>query len=280
MKSNYFPRRFSENLLEVVAMNYANLNAFAHRKQALAHLSLSSPTSLGNDLAAVKVARPPRSTVAYNVFDYRGKAEINGLTIICSGLGIIPVISLLKKIVEDYSTNDRSKGSSGIFALEGVDLLWINENKQDFIFNADLQQLEDLAREKSRDEEDVNFINGKHAIPVTSTSITAVNGTDNTTSSVSIKELASKYLVNEEERALLEGNLLSVVRVVDVNIHDEKSVLHSRMKDFVVDYEPGKALLILGSAQLITKFTAVSKERNFPPEQVITYDTESMLISN
>lgn len=67
-----------------------------------------------------------------NVLEYIGyENPIRFLTIIASGTGIVPILEFLKRIL----SNDE-------FHIERCELLWINDSKEDFIFNAEVEKLE------------------------------------------------------------------------------------------------------------------------------------------
>jgi NAD(P)H-flavin reductase len=67
-----------------------------------------------------------------NGVDNKSKQNpIRSLTIIAAGSGIIPILNLLKKTL----------GNSD-FNIERCELLWINDSKEDFIFNNEVEKLE------------------------------------------------------------------------------------------------------------------------------------------
>lgn len=67
-----------------------------------------------------------------NEMDNKSKQNpIRSLTIIAAGSGIIPILNLLKKTL----------GNSD-FNIERCELLWINDSKEDFIFNNEVERLE------------------------------------------------------------------------------------------------------------------------------------------
>lgn len=63
---------------------------------------------------------------------YRGPEDpIKSITMVTSGLGITPTVQLLKTVLSDSSTN-----------IEDLEMLWINERKDDFILNQEVENLE------------------------------------------------------------------------------------------------------------------------------------------
>lgn len=67
-----------------------------------------------------------------NELQYRGKQyPIRCLTIITAGIGIIPVLNILKKTLGNMDFN-----------IERCELLWINDSKEEFIFNNEVEKLE------------------------------------------------------------------------------------------------------------------------------------------
>jgi NAD(P)H-flavin reductase len=67
-----------------------------------------------------------------NELQYRGKQyPIRCLTIIAAGIGIIPVLNILKKTLGNMDFN-----------IERCELLWINDSKEEFIFNNEVEKLE------------------------------------------------------------------------------------------------------------------------------------------
>jgi ferredoxin-NADP reductase len=93
-------------------------------------LSTLLPTLTFGDEVAVKTGS--------NIFEYRGpEASIRFLTIVASGLGIVPIIELLQRVLsgEEYD-------------VERCELLWINDSKEDFVFNSEIERLENLHPDK------------------------------------------------------------------------------------------------------------------------------------
>jgi ferredoxin-NADP reductase len=63
---------------------------------------------------------------------YKGKEDpINGISIIVSGLGICAALQILRSILVDADTT-----------VQDIELLWINEKKNEFILNKELEILE------------------------------------------------------------------------------------------------------------------------------------------
>lgn len=88
-------------------------------------LSLLLPTLTHGDEAAYKVGS--------NIFDYRGPENpIRFMTIVASGVGIVPILELLQRVL---TRTDE-------FNVESVELLWINDSKEDFVFNHAVEHLE------------------------------------------------------------------------------------------------------------------------------------------
>jgi ferredoxin-NADP reductase len=69
-----------------------------------------------------------------NVLNYKGSENpIKHLTIVASGVGIVPVLDIIKRILGDSD-----------YEIEGCELLWINDSEEDFIFNKEVEKLEHL----------------------------------------------------------------------------------------------------------------------------------------
>lgn len=67
-----------------------------------------------------------------NVLQYKGSENpIKFLTIVASGTGIIPILDILKRVLNDDE-----------FEVDSCELLWINDSKEDFIFNNEIEKLE------------------------------------------------------------------------------------------------------------------------------------------
>lgn len=69
-----------------------------------------------------------------NVFQYSvAEDEIRYLTIVASGLGIVPIWEFISRILPDPQT----------YGIDSCELLWINDSKEDFIFNNEIEKLEE-----------------------------------------------------------------------------------------------------------------------------------------
>jgi len=67
-----------------------------------------------------------------NKLNYIGNDDtITHITLVASGMGIVPSIQILRGIFTDTDST-----------VENVDLLWINEDKSDFFCNREVEQLE------------------------------------------------------------------------------------------------------------------------------------------
>lgn len=88
------------------------------------HLSALLPTLAFGDEVAFKVGE--------NVYEYSGPEDpIRHLTVVASGLGIVPVLELLQRVL-----------TGAEFEVSSCELLWINDSKEDFIFNTEIEKLE------------------------------------------------------------------------------------------------------------------------------------------
>ena len=67
-----------------------------------------------------------------NRLNYIGNDDsIHHITIIASGMGILPAIQIIRGILPDFDST-----------VESVDLIWINEEKADFFCNSEIEKLE------------------------------------------------------------------------------------------------------------------------------------------
>lgn len=69
-----------------------------------------------------------------STFLYQGKDNIKKLMLIASGRGIVPIITLLRRVLSSQQE----------FQIENCMLIWINEDKDDdFILDEEIEELED-----------------------------------------------------------------------------------------------------------------------------------------
>ena len=70
--------------------------------------------------------------IGRNKLNYIGNDDtITQISIVASSMGIVPVIQIIRGILSDPESS-----------VEGVDLLWINEDKGDFFCNREIEKLE------------------------------------------------------------------------------------------------------------------------------------------
>lgn len=61
-----------------------------------------------------------------------GEDDVRRLSVVASGTGLFPTLQLLRGVLE------QSESSS----VEGIDLLWINDGKREFVLNAEVEDLQ------------------------------------------------------------------------------------------------------------------------------------------
>lgn len=69
---------------------------------------------------------------------YRGTEEIRSLQLVCGGLGVVPLLSLLQRV---FNPNPDLE-------IERCNLLWINDSKDDFLMLDEVSQLEQRAQDR------------------------------------------------------------------------------------------------------------------------------------
>lgn len=85
-------------------------------------------------LPALSFGDPVAFKEGVNVLQYSvAEDQIRYLTIVVSGLGIIPIWEFISRVLADPQT----------YGIESCELLWINDSKEDFIFNNEIEKLEE-----------------------------------------------------------------------------------------------------------------------------------------
>ena len=155
--------------------------------------SLLSELQLGDEVA-IKVD-------SSTALKYAGADDpIRSLTLIASGIGIVPVIQLLRKVYKE-------KG----FQLDSCEVLWINSKKEDFIFAPELDKMENQFTDS-----------------------------------------------------------LSIVRVLDVNVGSESTVLNPKLVESLPLYEPGRVSVIAANKEISNKFSnALIEKLNFSKNNIV-----------
>ena len=64
-------------------------------------------------------------------------APVDSVTVITSGLGVAPTLQIVSRILTDPES-----------AVESIDVLWINESKEQFFLNESVEELEDRFADK------------------------------------------------------------------------------------------------------------------------------------
>lgn len=129
VKTSYFARSHPQfpNQFEVFASTDFTLQQ--QRAQcALTYLPLVLPEQKGHPIQKAIVA----FRKGENVIDYRGNETIRSLFIVASGLGIVPILQVLKTV---FTSDD--------FAMDKCHMLWINDKKDDFILDEEVAYFED-----------------------------------------------------------------------------------------------------------------------------------------
>jgi hypothetical protein len=121
IKSSHFAQFSGPNTLEVlVSATNPSLRTFS---SALSHINTQLKSKDEPQVLALRKGE--------NTLDYKGSDAIRSLSLVASGLGIIPIVQILRSVL---MTED--------VAVDNIDLLWINDNKDDFLLSNEVEILE------------------------------------------------------------------------------------------------------------------------------------------
>eukprot|EP01031_Cornospumella_fuschlensis_P035759 gene35759-43375_t len=124
VKSSYFGRKV-DGRVEIFAPRH-------HNPQLPRSASPLHQLQAPGDVLAV---RGGELTLAY-----RGAEEVRALQLVCGGLGVVPLLSLLQRVFGPSPDPDLD--------VERCDVLWINDSKDDFLLLDEVSQLEQRARSR------------------------------------------------------------------------------------------------------------------------------------
>ena len=125
LKENFFPFSFSKGTFDVLGASASN--------------NILEQLDIDDEIAFKKSKVQLKYIVEDDGETRRGDnvSPVDSVSIITSGQGVAPTLQIVNRILTDPDS-----------AVESIDVLWINEKKEDFVLNDAMEDLEDKFTEK------------------------------------------------------------------------------------------------------------------------------------
>lgn len=129
LKDNFFPFSFSKGSFDVLGL--------VKDHKILFQLEGEDEVAYKKGKVQLKFVSDDEEEVVNRTTTTTTTTPVDGMSIITSGVGVAPTLQTLHRILTDTES-----------AVESIDVLWINERKEDFVLNDFMEDLEDKFGDK------------------------------------------------------------------------------------------------------------------------------------